>query len=119
MPFSPLHKCNHPACTQSTDKRFCAAHNSVKDEHDSLYTTYRWTKARKSFLRANQWCACMAAECKHDVIVGCLDQSSAVVDHVVPRTKGGATWDQGNWQRLCKTCHDRKTNRENRPHVFY
>jgi hypothetical protein len=35
-----------------------------------------------------------------------------VVDHIVPRSVGGSTWDRANWQGLSKVCHDAKTRRE-------
>lgn len=113
MPNLPLHKCNTTGCRNSTDKRYCKSCNSKKDQHDSLYTTYQWRKERAQFLKSHPFCMCANAQCAHDATLGCLDVSSAIVDHIIPRTKGGATWDQSNWQRLCKRCHDRKTQQEN------
>lgn len=109
----PLHKCNTPGCRNSTDKRYCKPCNSKKDQHDSLYTSYQWRKARAAFLANHPFCQCTRSECGHSPEIGCLDVSTAIVDHIIPRTKGGATWDQSNWQRLCKRCHDRKTQQEN------
>lgn len=38
-----------------------------------------------------------------------------VVDHIVPhRGDGKLFWDEGNWQALCKNCHDSKTMTEDR-----
>jgi 5-methylcytosine-specific restriction protein A len=36
-----------------------------------------------------------------------------VVDHIIPH-KGNYKlfWDKSNWQSLCKSCHDKKTARE-------
>ena len=40
---------------------------------------------------------------------------ATVVDHVVPhRGDPVLFWDEGNWARLCKRCHDAKTAREGR-----
>ena len=38
---------------------------------------------------------------------------STVVDHIIPH-KGDEDlfWEQDNWQALCKSCHDRKTAKE-------
>lgn len=36
---------------------------------------------------------------------------AANVDHIIPRAQGGSD-DGSNLELLCKTCHDRKTNRE-------
>ncbi len=51
--------------------------------------------------------------------VKCFDQGkmveATVVDHIVPhRGEHELFWDQSNWQPLCKTCHDKKTMREDR-----
>jgi 5-methylcytosine-specific restriction protein A len=51
--------------------------------------------------------------CKH-----CLDKglyvASEVVDHIIPMAQGGAKYDEENLQALCKSCHDKKTAKENR-----
>ncbi len=62
----------------------------------------RWRKARKAFLQ------------KHPLCVECYKAGrltpATVVDHIVPhRGNQGLFWDEGNWQALCKACHDRKT----------
>lgn len=39
-------------------------------------------------------------------------EAATVVDHVVPhRGDELLFWDAGNWQPLCKRCHDTKTGR--------
>lgn len=60
---------------------------------------YKWQKAREQYLRDNPLCVYCARQ-------GCTAAAS-VVDHVVPH-RGDMTlfWDQGNWQSLCKPCHD-------------
>ena len=36
--------------------------------------------------------------------------AAVVVDHIWPHKGDRALfWDRGNWQSLCKACHDRKT----------
>lgn len=65
----------------------------------------RWQKASKAFLAAHRICV-------EDERDGQL-VASQVVDHIVPH-KGDMKlfWDSRNWQALCKSCHDRKTARE-------
>jgi 5-methylcytosine-specific restriction protein A len=73
--------------------------------HERGYTS-RWVKARKAYLTINPLCV----ECQR---VGKLTPAN-VVDHIVPHGGDMALfWDSyGNWQSLCKPCHDRKTAAE-------
>ncbi|QBF27464.1 HNH endonuclease [Pseudomonas tructae] len=60
---------------------------------------YKWQKAREQYLRDNPLCVYCARQ-GHTVAAG-------VVDHVVAhRGDMNLFWDQGNWQPLCKPCHD-------------
>ena len=45
---------------------------------------------------------------------------ATVVDHIIPH-RGDAKlfWDEGNWQSLCKNCHDHKTMTEDRYQEFH
>lgn len=57
-----------------------------------------WRKARIAFLQEHPFCALCGKP---------LRGSDAVVDHIVPhRGDTYLFWDQGNWQSLCKHCHD-------------
>ena len=53
----------------------------------------------------------------HRLCEECLKEGryvkATVVDHVVPH-RGDPTlfWDRSNWRGLCKSCHDKKTGRE-------
>jgi 5-methylcytosine-specific restriction protein A len=39
--------------------------------------------------------------------------AAVVVDHIIPHKGDKALfWDSGNWQALCKRCHDVKTATE-------
>lgn len=111
MPSSILKPCSHPGCRElvSTGSR-CAAHQSQqRREQDArrdpatraLYNTPQWRRARAAYLAQNPLC----------VRCGGL---SEVVDHIRPhRGNYAAFWDaEGNWQALCKRCHDRKTATE-------
>lgn len=73
----------------------------MSEDLRSLYPTARWRRARAAFLRLHPVCSWPAC-----------GQRSTVVDHIVPRSRGGSTWDRTNWQALCKPHHDEKTRRE-------
>lgn len=86
--------------------------------HERGYTS-AWQRARDGFLRANPLCADHQQRGQF--------VAAAVVDHkVAPRLKeavdsGDAEriaaarllfWDRGNWQGLCKACHDSAKQRQ-------
>ena len=62
---------------------------------------YRWQKAREGYLRKHPLCKhCMAQHPPRITL-------ATVVDHDIPHKGDMALfWDSGNWQSLCKTCHD-------------
>ncbi len=77
---------------------------------------WKWRKAREGFLVENPLCVM----CAPKPVLG------AVVDHKIPHRLGAALasgdankisaaqklfWDRGNWQTLCKFCHDSKKQR--------
>ena len=65
----------------------------------------KWQKARVFYLAAHP--LCVRCEAKG------LVKLAMVVDHIIPH-KGDKQlfWDSGNWQSLCKPCHDHKTRTE-------
>jgi 5-methylcytosine-specific restriction endonuclease McrA len=64
-----------------------------------IYSTYRWQKARKRYLRQRPTC----------VLCEQIGRTSVAdtVDHIQPH-KGDMTlfWSEANWQPTCKRCHD-------------
>lgn len=72
----------------------------------NLYGT-AWNKARDLFLVKHPLCKL----CEK---LGRI-RSACVVDHITPH-KGNLElfWDRGNWQPLCKTCHDSVKQAEER-----
>ena len=70
-----------------------------------MINTARWQRFRDRFLNRNPLC------------VKCLEDGFQVgadeVDHIVPRSKGGAVFDAANCQPLCRQCHEAKTAAEN------
>ena len=106
MPRKPKTPCKHPNCPKLTDHKYC-------EDHAKLYLNERasatargynskWRAARKRFLKVNPLCTYCLKEKKMI--------KADVVDHIEPH-RGDATlfWDEGNWQALCKRCHDKKT----------
>lgn len=66
---------------------------------------YAWQKARLVHLAAHPLCG----YCDRAGLV----VAASVVDHIVAHN-GDQTlfWDRGNWQSLCKPCHDSVKQRE-------
>ncbi|WP_272848221.1 HNH endonuclease [Paracoccus saliphilus] len=64
--------------------------------------TREWEKARADYLRY------------HPVCRMCGD-TATVVDHITPHKGDKALfWNHSNWQPLCKPCHDRHKQRQER-----
>ena len=102
MPRRPKKPCKHPGCPELTDGDFCGEHTRLHraDRADASGRGYdsRWRKARKLFLKRHPLCE----KCK---------EQGRFVPH---RGDGRLFWDEGNWQALCKSCHDSKTMTEDR-----
>ena len=60
---------------------------------------HKWQVARQHYL--NKHPLCVEHQRKGQVVI------ATVVDHIEPH-RGDMTvfWDSGNWQSLCKLCHD-------------
>jgi len=68
----------------------------------------KWQKAREAFLRAHPLCQCPDCDEGRKRLT-----AATVVDHKIPHRGDIALfWDRTNWQSMSKTCHDRKTARE-------
>ena len=112
MPTKPLHPCGHPGCPNLTAERYCPKHKQP-DRPSSASRGYnaKWRKASKAFLRKNPLCVMCLKEGRYT--------AATVVDHIKPH-RGDSTlmWDSSNWQALCKSCHDKKTWREDKNPVY-
>lgn len=66
---------------------------------------WRWRNARNAYVVRHPLCVLCRAK---GVAV-----AASVVDHIVPHNGDDwLLWCQDNWQSLCSTCHQRKTNRQ-------
>ncbi len=118
MPRRPNTPCKHPGCPKLVPygTNYCADH-APAHAHDNKTTAEkgygkRWQRERAVFLR------------EHPLCVRCLKEGRAtpatVVDHITPhRGDPILFWDRGNWQALCKSCHDTKTMTEDRYQDFH
>lgn len=113
VPSKPMRPCSYPGCRTLTRERHCDKHKKQEQKRvdqqrgTAVKRGYnsRWQKARLTYLKSHPLCV----EClKEDKVV-----AATVVDHIIPH-KGDQKlfWDTGNWQALCKQCHDKKTARE-------
>jgi 5-methylcytosine-specific restriction protein A len=111
VPTAPRRPCSHPGCNALTDYGRCERHKKQdRQERDkrrgsahSRGYTARWGKARDVYLAQHPLCIA----CHNQGIV----QAAQVVDHIIPH-KGDYDlfWDVDNWQPLCATHHNAKTN---------
>lgn len=115
MPWAPKKPCAERGCPQLTSTRYCPDHQeqAAKREKDRKtafdrtrpsasirgYTSDFWRKRRAEVFKRDPWC------------MSCTTSRSTHADHKVPRARGG-TDDLDNLQGLCRSCHSRKTARE-------
>ncbi|WP_330547708.1 HNH endonuclease [Caminicella sporogenes] len=104
--------CSFPGCPELTEGRYCEKHQKEetkkynrKRKYKKLYNSSSWQRLRKKVLT------------KHPLCVECEEKGrltpATVVDHIVPHHGNEALfWDEDNLQSLCKSCHDRKTAKE-------
>ena len=109
-------KCKRIGCTEpAIDRGHCERHASTlppqkkrtRREWHNLYNTSWWKKARVKVLARTPLCA----NCyKYGYVKAAVD-----VDHIIDHKGDKALFfDYNNLQGLCKVCHARKTNEENR-----
>lgn len=115
MPKSAPRPCTYPGCGALVHDGSgrCDLHRRVEaralDERRGSAASrgygHKWREAREAWLRSHPLCA------RHDARGETV--AATVVDHIVPhKGDAGLFWDRGNWQSLCKACHDAKTARE-------
>lgn len=113
VPKKPKRPCSYPGCPELTDERYCKKHKQETEKtygkscrpYSHLYNSSRWRKLRRQFLIKHPLCA----ECRRLGVIN----PSRVVDHIKPHQGDESLfWDETNLQALCKSCHDRKTAKE-------
>ena len=113
MPTAARRPCTWPGCAALvSDGSRCVDHKRKAEQqrgsaHERGYTS-AWVKARAAYLARHPLCV----HCERDGRV----TASRVVDHKTPH-RGDKTlfWDSdGNWQPLCKPCHDSHKQRAER-----
>jgi len=117
---APRRPCRKPGCSKLSEGGYCPEHLRKRDldtktkarNYDNLRGTRtergydnRWLKAAAVFKKENPLCVICEKEGVYTPVY--------CVDHIVPH-KGDMElfWDKSNWQSCCKTCHDRKTAKE-------
>ena len=79
----------------------------AEQPYRSWYKTARWVKARARWLKEHPFCTDYFGDHNGSLVV------ANTVDHRIPH-KGDEVlfWDEGNWQSMCRTCHNKKTAKE-------
>ena len=112
MAMKPLRPCRHPGCPELTREGYCPKHKPKRvarrasAEYHAWYSLPVWTdQLRPAQLLQEPFCR----ECARRG----LRVLATVVDHITPHRGDWALFiDPANHQSLCKSCHDRKTARE-------
>ena len=95
MPRKPKKPCKHPGCPKLTDGNYC-------EEHEALHRGERESAGKRGYNKKGR------------------AVTATVVDHITPhRGNPILFWDEGNWQSLCKPCHDKKTWNEDANPVYH
>jgi 5-methylcytosine-specific restriction protein A len=118
MPIQASKPCRHHGCNALTREvgGYCKDHlrvvqQKVEQQRESSSARgygYKWQQARIQFLREHPLCMC------DDCQAGKLRVTAATdVDHITPH-KGDMKlfWNRNNWQALSKSCHSKKTAKE-------
>ena len=109
MPQRLKRPCSYPGCPALTNERYCEAHRKqVAKRYDEQRGTRKergydeaWLRLRRVVLSREPLCR----ECgKQGKVVPATE-----VDHIVSMTRGGARLDTDNLQPMCKSCHSKKT----------
>ena len=113
MPSRVNVPCRHPGCAALVPygQKYCETHKKLHPEATRSATSRgygaAWQRESKRFLQMPE----------HRLCEECLKEGryvkATVVDHIVPHRGDPALfWDRSNWRGLCKSCHDKKTGRE-------
>lgn len=90
------------ACQRATKRARNRRHDQNRPSAAKRGYNHRWRVASKAFLKRFPQCA------------RCFGRAT-LVDHIIPHKGDNKLfWDRSNWQPLCKPCHDRHKQREER-----
>lgn len=105
--------CSYPGCKKYANRgcKYCEDHKKEKPTGTTSVWKYlynnKWEIERKEYLIDHCWCV----ECLKNNIYTLATE----VDHKIPHEGNMKLfWDKSNWQALCKSCHSRKTLKENK-----
>lgn len=111
MPTSPHSRCAEPGCTELVERGRCATHKPVPHGPTEVRTRYRgndwWGQGS-----THRWRKVRAVQLAHHPNCAHCGSLAEVVDHIIPRSLGGAMYDPANHQSLCVPCHDVKSAHE-------
>ena len=85
---------------------YCQDHQpppAVK-QADDFYLSPPWRRFREWFVRRHPLCEMCEREGR--------TERTVIVDHIRELKDGGARYDEGNVQSLCRACHNKKTAQE-------
>ncbi len=118
MALKPLRPCRYPGCGRLVNSGYCPEHKPKKAarrisaEYHGWYSLSIWTDdLRPAQLLREPFCR----ECAKQYPPGDPRHRTraTVVDHITPFRGAWALFiDPANHQSLCKSCHDRKTAKE-------
>lgn len=111
MPSLPLKRCAR--CLERVYKRgksYCLKHQremykEQSFDQDPFYWSTRWREKRIRILERDDYL------CQYCLKRNVLTRANTV-DHIIPRNKGGADYDEANLQSLCESCHGKKRVQE-------
>ena len=123
MPKRALRPCN--TCKRLSEGAYCPEHTIEQENKRIEHTKHTRRQYEKhgrnhelsKFYSSKQWRNARAWQlsneplCRHCQEKGILTTATQV-DHIKPRSKGGADFDADNLQSLCHSCHSRKTRLE-------
>ena len=90
------------ACQILGDRERKARHDQNRASARERGYTTKWQRERELFLRAHPVCKRCPAP-------------ATVVDHIIPhRGDMRLFWSRSNWQPLCRSCHSKHKQREER-----
>ena len=103
MPTKPK-SVRRPWVAKQTPQPWMQTAEEKQFGNDPFYHSPAWRKLRAWHIAREPLCR----ECKAK---GKVTQGQ-VVDHIQPRSQGGASLDPDNLQTLCHKCHNRKRAKE-------